>query len=57
MIFGNMKHDIRLLQMEVENLNAKYWVLWNRHDRLLNHLKLNEIEIPTQIKLETKGDP
>ena len=51
--------DWRLEQRDrdIKALEAKYWALWHKHNLLLTHLGLTEIDVPAKTELRTKGGP
>jgi hypothetical protein len=38
------ERDINYLSAEYERISERYWDLWRRHARLLNHLGLTEVK-------------
>lgn len=49
--------EMKLIKRDVEVLNVKYWALWHKHEELLRHLGLEEIEMPAKTILASKGGP
>lgn len=44
-------HDI-----EIKQLNERYWKLYQKHERLLSHLGLVEVEVQARAELRSKTD-
>jgi hypothetical protein len=42
---------------DVKAIEDRYWKLWHKHNNLLLHLGLNEVEVPARTELRTKGSP
>ena len=47
----------RSLNFDINQLKDKYYLLMRKHDILLSHLGLTEIEVPSRLELRKKGGP
>lgn len=45
------------MERRYSNLRDRYWALQHAHERLLQHLGLNEVERPRQVVLVEKDGP
>jgi len=45
------------MEREYKDLQDRYWKVWHAHHRLLQHLGLNEVEVPKKVVLVAKGGP
>lgn len=46
-----------LMEREYKDLKSRYWELRHSHYQLLEHLRLNEVELPRKVVLVAKGEP
>lgn len=52
-----LSRHIAFTDVEIKNLNERYWSLWHKHELLLKHLGLTECKIPETTELRPKGSP
>lgn len=45
------------MEREYKNLQSRYWELKRSHCRLLEHLGVDEVELPRKVVLVAKGGP
>lgn len=45
------------MEREYKDLQNRYWELRGAHSRLLEHLGVNEVELPRKVVLVAKGGP
>lgn len=45
------------MEREYKDLQNRYWELRHSHYRLLEHLGVNEVELPRKVVLIAKGGP
>lgn len=59
MFVSKQRFDLMQQRIEIElrELQQKYWRLYSDHHRLLNHLGLVEVEIKPDKVLREKGGP
>lgn len=44
-------------EQDINRLSERYWHLWHKHDTLLQHLGLSEVDVPAKTELRAKGGP
>lgn len=59
MFVSTRKFEERMAYMrrEYKDLQDRYWKIWHAHQRLLQHLGLNEVEVPEKVVLVAKCGP
>ena len=59
MFVSTRKFEARMDYMEREyrDLQDRCWKVWHAHHRLLQHLGLNEVEVPKKVVLVAKDGP
>ena len=45
------------LEDRIRHIESRYWELWHKHQRILEHFGLQEREVPERTELCKKGGP